>query len=84
MAAVTTPTPTQTPRLSSLAAALHSGDRTALARTFAELSEEALILCESAPSEQLWSFWLRLSETFQYQGRAASEPAPKPKRRWFR
>lgn len=73
MATATTPNPaTPTPLLASLAAALHSGgaDR---ARVFAELSEEALVLCEQAPSEQLWLFWLSLSETFQHLEQQASK-----------
>lgn len=66
---ITTAPQTPTPHLASLAAALDSGDRAALARVFAELSEEALVLCETAPSERLWKFWLDLSETFQYESR---------------
>ncbi|WP_405673196.1 hypothetical protein [Streptomyces sp. NBC_01530] len=68
-----TPTQTPTPHLASLAAALDSGDR---ARVFAELSEEALMLCETAPSERLWRFWLDLSETFQHESRLHNQHAP--------
>jgi hypothetical protein len=78
-----TPTPTTT-HLSSLAAALHSAtDRESLARVFAELADEALTLCDVAPSEHLWEFWLRQSEDFHGAGIALREP-PEPKRRWFR
>jgi hypothetical protein len=78
-----TPTPTTT-HLSSLAAALHSAtDRESLARVFAELADETLVLCDVAPTEHLWEFWLRQSEHFHGAGIALREP-PKPKRRWFR
>ena len=81
---MSTPT-TTTNHLASLAAALHSGDRDTLARLFDELGEEALVVCDAAPTQQLWDFWLRLSETFQHEARIAREPVPpKPKRRWFR
>lgn len=78
-----TPSPT-TSHLSSLAAALHSAsDRESLARVFAELADETLALCDRAPSEHLWGFWLHLSENFHGEMLALREP-PKPKRRWFR
>lgn len=79
MAATVRTTETQT----ALGAALNSGDRETLARTFDELAEEALVVCDAAPTQQLWDFWLRLSETFQHQARIAREPV-KPRRRWFR
>lgn len=72
---IATPNQTPTPHLASLAAALDSGDRAALARVFAELSEEALVLCETAPSERLWKFWLDLSETFQHESRQHNQRA---------
>lgn len=76
-------TPTTT-HLSSLAAALHSAkDSESQARVFAELAKEALALCDAAPSEKLWEFWLYLSEGFYSDALALREP-PKPKRRWFR
>ncbi|WP_406418361.1 hypothetical protein [Streptomyces sp. NBC_01614] len=75
MAATTTlPTP-PTPHLASLAAALKTGDRDALAQAFAELSEEALVLGEQAPTYQLWKFWLDLSETFQHESRLHNQHA---------
>ncbi len=58
---------TPTPHLSSLAAALESADSMALAEAFARMGEEALVLCEQAPTERLWKFWLELSETFQHE-----------------
>ena len=64
-----TPNQTPTPHLSSLAAALESADSLALAEAFARMGEEALMLCETAPSERLWRFWLDLSETFQHESR---------------
>ena len=67
----TASTPTATPTLASLAAALHSADRAALARVFADLSEEALVLCEQAPSERLRQFWLTLAEDFQHEAGVA-------------
>lgn len=84
--ATETPTdiPTPTPHLASLAAALHSAkDRESLARIFAGLAEESLALCDTAPSEELWAFWLRLSESFYGDMLALRQPR-KPKRRWFR
>lgn len=80
----TTPTPTPTAHLSSLAAALQSGDPRVQSEAFARMSDEALALCESAPSEQLWLFWLRLSETFQGQAQELVAPPKPKKRRWFR
>lgn len=77
-----TPTPTTT-HLSSLAAALEPADRLTLARTFAELADEALVVCEEAPTQQLRDFWLRLSETFHHESQKRIAQ-PKPKRRWFR
>lgn len=66
---MTTATPNPTPHLASLAAALESTDSMALAEAFARMGEEALVLCETAPAEQLWKFWLDLSENFQYESR---------------
>lgn len=79
-----TPTPTPTTHLASLAAALDSNSRAALARTFAELAEEALVVCEQAPTQQLRDFWLRMSEKFHYesQKRLPAEQA-QPKRHWW-
>ncbi|MFG2352612.1 hypothetical protein [Streptomyces sp. NPDC048521] len=78
-----TPTPT-TSHLAPLAAALHEAtDSESLARIFAELADESLALCDTAPSEELWAFWLRLNESF-YGDMLAMRQPPKPKRRWFR
>lgn len=68
-------TPTPINLLSSVAAALESAEPMALAEAFARMGEEALALCEMAPSERLRQFWLALSEDFQSEARAALEVA---------
>lgn len=80
-----TPTPT-TSHLSSLAAALHAAtDRESLARVFAELADEAIALCEEAPTREAWRFWLDLHESCYSDARRLQQPAQQPKkRRWFR
>ncbi|MEU3528858.1 hypothetical protein AB0E62_34255 [Streptomyces sp. NPDC038707] len=71
--------------LAALAAVLHeASDSESLVRIFDELAAESLALSEAAPSEELWAFWLRLSESF-YGDALAMRVPPKPKkRRWFR
>lgn len=78
------PTPT-TSHLASLATALETvTDKESLIRLFSELSEEALALCDTAPNEKVWGFWLYLSEDFYSHALVLREP-PKPKKRgWFR
>lgn len=56
--------------LSSMAAALGTTEPMALAEAFARMGEEALVLCEAAPSAQMREFWLELSEDFQWEARA--------------
>ncbi|MEW2463108.1 hypothetical protein AB0872_20690 [Microbacterium sp. NPDC047426] len=57
--------------LAPVAEALESSDPQVRAEVFARMGEEALMLCETAPSEQMRQFWLDLSEDFQYEARAA-------------
>lgn len=70
MAAVTTATPTIPAHFASLAAALESGDRELVVRTFDEMSEELLGIAERAPSNELWAFLLDLHESFYSKARA--------------
>jgi hypothetical protein len=79
-----TPTPTPTAHLASLAAALESGDRATLARTFGEMAEELMELAAKAPSEELWMFVGRLHESFYYEALALREPVKPAKRRWWK
>ena len=66
----TTETPTPINLLSSMAAALDTSDPMVLAEAFARMGEEALALCEAAPSARMREFWLELSEDFQWEARA--------------
>jgi hypothetical protein len=84
---VETPTPTPTTSyLSPLAAALHAAtDREFLARVFAELADEAIALCDEAPTHEAWQFWLDLHESCYSDAQRLQQPAQQPKkRRWFR
>lgn len=82
------PTSTLTPttsHLSSLAAALHAAtDRESLARVFAELADEAIVLCDEAPTREAWRFWLDLHESCCSDAQRLRQPAQPKKRRWFR
>lgn len=63
--AATTATPTQpAPHFATLAAALQSGDRELLARTFGEMADELLEIATQAPSEELWLFIGGMHEGF--------------------
>lgn len=75
---------TPTAHLASLAAALESGDRDALARVFADLADEALILAANAQTAEWFRFWGDLHETFHHESQKRLLEEPKPaKRRWF-
>lgn len=81
------PSPTATPTLpahfASFAAALESGDREILARTFGEMAEELMELAAKTPSEELWMFVGRLHESFYYEALALREPMKPAKRHWW-
>jgi hypothetical protein len=78
-----TPAPRTTPHFASLAAALRSGDRELLARTFGEMAEELMELAAETPTEELWMFVGRLHEAFYYEAAALHEPVkPAKRRRW--
>ncbi|MET9521493.1 hypothetical protein [Streptomyces coeruleorubidus] len=81
-----TPAPTSTAsHLSSLVAALHAAtDRDSLARVFAELADEAIALCDEAPTREAWRFWLDLHESCYSDAQRLRQPAQPKKRRWFR
>jgi hypothetical protein len=72
--------------LSSLATVLHSvKDRESLARVFAELADEALVLCNEASTREAWRFWLDLHESCYADALRLQEPVRQPKKwRWFR
>jgi hypothetical protein len=76
-------TPTPITHLSPLAAALESSDRETLAAAFSRIADEALVLCDTAPTEQVWSFWLDLHETCHHEARVLLAPPEPKKRRWF-
>ncbi|MCW7941650.1 hypothetical protein AAW14_06290 [Streptomyces hygroscopicus] len=77
-----TPVPT-TAYLASLAAILDTTNRDALAQTFAELADEALVLAAKSRTAEWFRFWGNLHETFHHESQKRLAP-PKPKRRWFR
>ena len=78
-----TATPAPTPHFASLAAALASGDRELLARTFGEMAEELLELAAETPTAELWMFVGHLHELFYYEAAALREPVkPTKRRRW--
>jgi hypothetical protein len=71
--------------LSSMTESLHSADGQVTAEAFRRIADEALVLCESAPTQQLWNFWGALHERCYHEARVLlNPPEPKPKRRWFR
>lgn len=84
MATASTQLPTPTTHLASLAAALDSGDRATLARTFAELADEALVLAANSQTAEWFRFWGDLHESFHHESqmRLPAEQA-QPKRRWW-
>lgn len=80
-----TPTPSPTTHLASLAAALDSSSRSALARTFAELADEALVLAADSQTAEWFQFWGDLHETFHHESQKRLPAEPKPaKRRWWK
>jgi hypothetical protein len=84
MAATATPTPTPTTHLASLAAALESNSRATLARTFAELADEALVLAANSQTAEWFAFWGDLHESFHHESQKRLPEEPKPaKRRWW-
>jgi hypothetical protein len=79
-----TPTPTPTAHLASLAAALESDDRATLARVFAELADEALVLAAGSQTAEWFAFWGDLHESFHHESQKWLPVEPKPaKRRWW-